>query len=190
MILYIDACVRKDSRTKMLADCLLHTLDEPYETLKLPECDFPTVDEDFLAERDRLVSEGALSDPVLKYAVQFAKADAVVIAAPCWDLSFPSLLKVYLEQINVTGVTFFYTPEGIPQGLCKAEKLYYVTTVGGEFFPEQFGFGYVEALAQNFYGIRDVELIKAMGLDIIGAPVEKILQDCREDIVRRFRKDS
>ena len=136
MILYIDACVRKDSRTKMLADCLLHTLDEPYETLKLPECDFPAVDEDFLAERDRLVSEGALSDPVLKYAVQFAKADAVVIAAPCWDLSFPSLLKVYLEQINVTGVTFFYTPEGIPQGLCKAEKLYYVTTVGGEFFPE------------------------------------------------------
>ncbi len=87
----------------------------------------------------------------------------------------------------MVGITFRYTPEGIPEGLCRARRLYYVTTAGGEFFPEQYGFGYVEALAQNFYGIKDVVLIKAVGLDIQGASVERIMLDCEEDIVRRFQ---
>ena len=47
---------------------------------------------------------------------------------------------------------------------------------------------YISALARNFYGIEDVELIKAVGLDIDGAPVERILRECEEDIDRRFRQ--
>ena len=122
------------------------------------------------------------------YARQFVQADTIVIAAPFWDLSFPAALKNYLEQINAIGITFRYTPEGVPQGMCRAKKLYYVTTAGGDFVPEGYGFGYVKALAQNFYGIQDVELIKAVGLDIDGAPVEKILRECEEEIDRRFCK--
>lgn len=58
---------------------------------------------------------------------------------------------------------------------------------GGNYFSEQYGYGYLEALAQNFYGIKDIELIKAVGLDVEGAQIEKILLDCEEDIVRRFQ---
>ena len=36
----------------------------------------------------------------------------IVIAAPYWDLSFPAVLKTYLEQINVLGVTFDYSDDG------------------------------------------------------------------------------
>ena len=190
MILYVDACVRENSRTRRLADFLLNTINEPYTVQRLSECTFPTADEEFIGKRDRLIQEGHFTDPVFRYAKQFAEADEIIIAAPFWDLSFPAVLKAYLEQINVVGITFQYTPEGIPEGLCHAERLYYVTTAGGEFFPEQFGFGYVEALAQNFYGIKDVSLIKAVGLDIEGAPVEKILLDCEEDIVRRIKRRS
>ena len=75
----------------------------------------------------------------------------------------------------MVGITFEYTPEGFPRGLCRAKKLYYVMTAGGTYVPEEFGYGYVKALAQNFYGIQDVELIKAVGLDIIGADVNKII---------------
>ncbi len=32
-------------------------------------------------------------------------------------------------------------------------------------------------MAQSFYGIQDVELIKAVGLDIYGADVEQIMND-------------
>jgi len=67
-------------------------------------------------------------------------------------------------------------------GLCAAERLYYVTTAGGAFFPEEYGFGYVRALAESFYGIKDCRLIKAVGLDIWGADEEKILADCENEI--------
>ena len=85
------------------------------------------------------------------------------------------MLKQYFEQINVLGLTFTYSDAGIPQGLCKAKKLYYVTTAGGPVISDEYGFGYVKALAKIFYGIAEVYQIKAEGLDIIGADVEKIL---------------
>ena len=49
-------------------------------------------------------------------------------------------------------------------------------TAGGAYCPEEYGFGYIKALAEGFYGIEKVSLIKAVGLDIIGADVEGILQ--------------
>ena len=191
MILFINACVRKESRTKILADRLLaelkedtkcnpendikNTAENVIEELRLEEMSFPVADEAFLHKRDALLAAGKFEDPLFAPARQFASADTIVIAAPYWDLSFPAALKQYIEQVNVVGITFEYTPEGFPRGLCRAKKLYYVMTAGGTYIPEEFGYGYVKALAQNFYGIQDVELIKAVGLDIIGADVNKII---------------
>ena len=50
--------------------------------------------------------------------------------------------------------------------------------------PETFGFGYIKALAENFYGISDVELIQASGLDIVGADVSAIMDQTIKDIMR------
>ena len=186
MILFVNACVRKNSRTKRLADRLLAILHAPVTELCLADYEFPAVDEAFLEKRDTLKEEGDFSGPIFALASQFAAADEIVIAAPFWDLSFPAALKQYFEQINVGGVTFCYTAEGALKGLCRAKKLYYVTTAGGDLVPSDYGFGYVKALAQNFYGIQDVELIKATGLDIVGADVEQLMLDCEADIVRRF----
>ena len=178
MILFVNACVREDSRTKRIADHLLSTATEPICELRLADMRFPTMDEQFIRRRDRLIAEKNFEDPLFAPARQFAGADIIVIAAPYWDLSFPALLKQYFEQITVVGLAFRYTPEGALQGLCRAKKLYYVTTMGGVYGSEEYGFGYVKALAQNFYGIPQVEQIKASGLDIAGADVEQILQDC------------
>ena len=177
MILYINSCVRENSRTKRLAEGLLAGLDTEVEEVRLSDISFPAVDEAFLENRDRLIAAGEFDSPLFALARQFAGADQIVIAAPYWDLSFPSALKQYFEQINVLGITFVYTPEGIPKGLCRAKKLYYVMTAGGMYVPEEFGFGYVRALAQNFYGIEDVQLIRAVGLDIDGADVESIMKE-------------
>lgn len=175
MILLINACVRKASRTKLLADRFLSEKGQSVTEINLADIEYPNVDEEFLIKRDSLIAKSDFDNPMFTLARQFTTADEIVIAAPFWDLSFPSSLKQYFEQINVVGVTFRYTPEGIPQGLCKAKKLTYITTAGGDFFPEEFGFGYVKALAENFYGIKDVRLIKATGLDIDGADTKKIL---------------
>ena len=48
--------------------------------------------------------------------------------------------------------------------------------------PEEFGFGYVKALAQGYYGIPDVRLIRAAGLDIDGADAEAIMRAAEESL--------
>ena len=182
MILFVNSCVRECSRTRKIADALLKKLGGSFEEVCLEKVDFPTTDEAFLAKRDKCIEAGDYSDPYFDLAKQFSRADIIVIAAPLWDLSFPAALKQYIEHINVLGITFEYTPEGIPAGKCAAGKLYYVMTAGGDYVPEEFGFGYIKALAQNYYGIRDVELIKATGLDIIGNDADEIVKRCIQGI--------
>ena len=181
-VLFINACVREQSRTKRLADYLLSHLSGEKSEVRVSDISFSVVNEAFLRQRDNLISMEEFSSPVFTCARDFAAADVIVIAAPFWDLSFPAALKQYFEQVNVNGITFHYTEEGIPQGLCQAKKLYYVTTAGGPVYSDEYGFGYVKALAQNFYGIPDVLLIKAEGLDIVGADVEGILQETMQKI--------
>lgn len=178
MTLFIDACVRRESRTRRLAECLLSKWKEyNLEVVRLEEIRFPAVDEEFLSRRDSLIDAGEFGDPMFSFARQFAAADRIVVAAPYWDLSFPAMLKQYLEQVTVRGITFVYSPEGFPKGLCRAGELYYVTTAGGDYVPEEYGFGYVKAVAQGYFDIRDVRLIMAKGLDIAGADAEKILRE-------------
>ena len=186
MILFINACVRERSRTRRLAERLLSRLGGDVVELRLSEVSFPTADQAFLNERDRLITASDFANPMFDVARQFAQADQIVIAAPYWDLSFPASLKQYFEQINVVGVTFRYTADGIPQGLCRAEKLFYVTTAGGPILSDAFGWGYVEALAKGFYQIPFVRCVKAEGLDIVGANVEGILGQAEAEIDRLF----
>jgi FMN-dependent NADH-azoreductase len=182
MILCVDASVREQSRTRKLAEALLTNLGGEVTKVRLEEISFDVTDESYLEKRDSLIAKGAFGDEMFALARQFAEADTIVIAAPYWDLSFPAKLKQYIEAINVLGVTFEYTKEGFPKGLCKAGRLYYVMTAGGSYVPEEFGYGYIKALAQNFYGINEVELIKATGLDIFGADSDAILDEAIRNI--------
>ena len=59
---------------------------------------------------------------------------------------------------------------------------YYVTTAGGDYVPEEFGFGYVKALAQNYYGIQDVRLISTVGLDMYKADVDAIMNAAEDTL--------
>lgn len=176
MILFINACVRKESRTYRLAKELLDSLDGVIKEVRLENVQFPVFDEDFINRRETLKNAGKYDDPMFSLGRDFADADTIVIAAPYYDLSFPAMLKQYFEQINVLGLTFTYSESGVPTGLCKAKKLYYITTAGGPILSDDYGFGYVKALANTFYGISEVYQIKAEGLDIVGADVEAILK--------------
>ncbi|MCR4796839.1 MAG: hypothetical protein K5853_00135 [Lachnospiraceae bacterium] len=51
-ILYINACVRRESRTAKLAEKLLARLSESYEEICLQKIAFPVVDEGYLRKRD------------------------------------------------------------------------------------------------------------------------------------------
>ena len=177
MVLFVNACVRGESRTKRLADAVLERIGDEVTELRLWEMEMPAVDEAFIARRDAAIEKNDFSDPVFGLARQFAAADTIVIAAPYWDLSFPASLKQYIEQVSVVGISFTYSETGIPKGMCAAGKLYYVTTSGGRNVPAEFGAGYIEALARGLYGIGDFEAVSAEGLDIYGEDAEAILAE-------------
>ena len=176
MVLYVDASVRSSSRTAALALYVLKNIPGERETLKLTELDMPKLDEAFLAKRDRAIAAGDFSDDCFRAAKLFAAADEIVIAAPYYDLSFPAALKQFFEQINVIGLTFTYNDEGKAVSLCRAKRLIYVTTAGGNIISEEYGFGYVKALADYFYGIKDCVCFAAEGLDIVGMDTASILK--------------
>ena len=181
MILFVNGCVREDSRTLELAQAVLEQLSGEVDELRLYPDGPEGLTAETLAQRNDLLDTKDYGHPMFQFARQFAAAPTIVIAAPYWDLAFPAKVRAYLEQITVSGITFRYGANGIPQGLCNAKKLIYVTTAGGPIF-QDFGFGYVKALAQGFYGISDVSLVKAEGLDIWGADPIAILEQAKISI--------
>ena len=149
--------------------------------VNLNEENIPPLDRELLEKRESLLKSGNISDPMFLYAKQFAGADEIVIAAPFWDLSFPAILKAYMEQITVSGITFEYV-NGRPNGLCKAKRLIYVTTSGGPIFVD-FGYEYIKALAKNFYGIGETKAYRAMNLDVNMIAAEDVLKKAEISVV-------
>lgn len=176
MILYINCCVRSDSRTDRLARAVLDKMGGEYTELFLPGEEICPLTNEALEKRTALLSAGDFSNTMFDYAHQFASADKIVISAPFWDGSFPSVLKVYIENIYAVGIVSCYDKNGIPQGLCKADELVYVTTAGGKYIPD-FSYEYIKTLAVNCFGIENTKLIMAEMLDIEGFDAEKILQE-------------
>ena len=177
-ILFVNACVRPKSRTAELSRHLLDTLNGEITEVDLYEENILPLDKNGLEKREKRDYSGE----EFGLARQFKDAEVIVVAAPFWDLSFPSVLKIYFENIMIAGITFEYSKEGRPVGKCNAKKLYYITTSGGFIGKNNFGFDYVKAVAENFFGIADVSFCSAEGLDIFGADVEKIMDDAKQRI--------
>ena len=172
-ILFINGCVREPSRTLVLAKHVLSGMCGEVTEVNLNQEHIAPLNRELLEKREALIQKGDWQNPLFRYAHQFAGADEIVIAAPFWDLSFPALLKIYMEQITVSGITFEYK-NGRPFGLCKAKRLIYVTTSGGPIFAD-FGYEYIKTLAKNFYGIQQTKAYRAMNLDVDVIGAEDVL---------------
>lgn len=181
-ILFINACVRNESRTRVLAEDILSKMQGDITEIDLSKENLAPLNRLSLEERERLLSLRETDSPIFEHAKRFAQADEIVIAAPFWDLSFPAILKIYLEQITVAGITFEYR-NGRPIGLCKAKRLTYITTAGGEIFCD-FGYAYIKTLANNFYGIQDTVSYRATNLDVQGISAKELLQKATISTVR------
>lgn len=183
-LLLINACVRgKDSRTLLLCEKLLERIKEEnqkdlafnIEEIRLSTENLIPLNYERLQRRDELLSKGIIDDSMFDYANAIALADMIVIAAPYWNMSFPSMLQIFFEAASVVGITFDYAQDGTPIGLCKAQDMYYVTTSGGYIGDCNFGYEYVNAICR-LYGIENAHFVSAQGLDQEGADVERIME--------------
>ena len=88
-------------------------------------------------------------------------ADAVVLTAPIYNFSVPSVLKAWIDHVCRAGLTFRYTAEG-PQGLLADRPVYLVMASGG--VPLGSAVDYASSYLRQvfrFIGIEDVRLVGA-----------------------------
>ena len=188
-LLFVNACIRgEQSRTLELCRDFLNKFKEAkkdedwvIEELDLGHMDIKPLDAQSLAQRDAYMKAGRIDAPMLSLARQIIGADQILIGASYWDLSFPAKLKIYLEQCSVTGLTFIYSPEGIPQGQCHAKHLTYITTSGSAIGEFNFGYDYVKGI-WSLFGIGKTFFVSAEELDIIGKDVPAIMARAKDKI--------
>ena len=172
-LLFVDSCIKAaESRTKRIADAFIEELQKSnlfaVETVVVDGTPLVPLGLKEYKSRRQLLDAQKTDDPLFNYAKQFASADLIVVAAPFWDMSFPAKLKTYFENIAVTGFTFINTKDGNSVGVCKAERMVYITTRGMDIpdgHPMEQAAPYLKALAA-FFGIKDFEMVSAYGLDI------------------------
>lgn len=189
-MLYIDACIRdEESRTKKIATPIVEALQEKYDvtTLVLNDLHLEIVKEELCRKR----LNGEVDSTVMAWAEMVRDADRIVIAAPFWDMSFPSALKVFFELCSLFDVTF-KSDDKICFGNCKAEKMLYITTRGMDIATgdvlEQ-ATPYLKALSW-LWGIGPLEVVAAQNMDYSSEEVieEKIKTAIDEglEIVQTF----
>ena len=171
MLLFVDCCIsyRGDrSRSHALCEAFLESYKkahpaEDVEVVNLQRMALKPFDQFSTDDRNALRNVKAFDAPIFKLARQFRRADRIVIGAPLRDLTFPAMLRVYIEYICVREVTYHYE-YGVCKGDCMAQKLAYLTVSGGEELEENLGTEYWRQLCRRF-GIKEFCHVEAYGLD-------------------------
>ena len=190
-LLYVDCCIRREqSRTRKLAESFLGNLPKGWRVEKVVLMDEPLLPlmEGGFAQRDELLQRGDFTHRRFDYAWQFQRADAILIAAPFYDLSIPALLKVYIENVSVDGITFLCDADGL-RGNCRARSMTFLTSRGGfyENSPDEMGSRYMEALC-GFFGTGAYRCIAADGVDMDPAQTPAIMAEAYERAAQAARE--
>ena len=187
-LLWINACMpgAGPSRTERLSREFLRAWRAYHPDTLVMERDLtsgklPVMTGPLSLQRYQTAKAGDLSSALLEPAQELAQANLVVVSAPCWNMFCPAVLNIYLEWAAAIPVTFRYTKDGDLEGLCRGEKLLYITTVGGALEGQNLGFEYVKALAARL-GIQQAQCVAAEGLDVWGSDVEAILKQTEEQL--------
>ena len=85
----------------------------PILLISLSSCDIPQFDDEYY-----------------DFAKKLKSCDALVIAAPFYDLCFPTILKCFIEQTLVYNLTFVDDEFGV-KGIINCKKLIYLSVRGG-----------------------------------------------------------
>lgn len=191
-VLFVNACVRGGaSRTLELAKVFLDTLRRELPDVEVAQQDLNTmglrsVDMDTLMQKEALCDQHAWNDPLFAPAVTFQQADAVVIAAPYWDMSFPSILKVWVENMYVRNLTFKYVNDQ-SVGLCQGKEAVYITTAGSPIGEHDWGTAYIRDVMQVL-GIPGFSVVKAEALDLAGRDVQAIMGAAKQQAEIQAKK--
>ena len=129
---------------------------------------------------------------------QFLNADTYVIAAPMWNLGYPSRLKSYLDCIMINDKVIKISQDDAV-GLLddKTRNMVYIQSCG-EIYPKIFDSKFNHAIDYfrdvfKFLGVNKFESILVEGTDTSSVGIDKAIKDSQkdiEDVVNKFSKTS
>lgn len=111
---------------------------------------------------------------------QFVNADKYVFVTPMWNLSFPPVLKSYIDAVSAVGKTFKYSDEG-SIGLLTNQKALHIQSRGG-YYTEgpaselESGDRYIKSM-MTFYGVPSYETVIIEGHNAEPHKAEEIKQE-------------
>ncbi len=110
-------------------------------------------------EQQRIVE---LSDTLV---AELFDADRIVFAVPIYNFNLPAQFKSYIDHLARAGVTFRYTPEGVPEGLVKGKQVIVLVARGGKAHgtPNDTLTPYLKQILA-FFGMNEVTFIAAEGM--------------------------
>lgn len=110
-------------------------------------------------EQQRAVAQG---DGLI---AELFDADRIIFAVPVYNFNLPAQLKSYFDHVARAGVTFRYSPEGIPEGLLKGKQVVVLLARGGKAAgtPDDTVTPYLRQIL-GFFGMDDVTFVAAEGM--------------------------
>lgn len=151
----------------------------------------PMIDKDVLTGWGKLNQGESLNneektkiDRLSEILEQFLDADKYVFVTPMWNLSFPPVLKAYIDAICVAGKTFKYTAEGV-QGLLTDKKALHIQSRGGYYSEgpaaeHESGDRYIRNI-MNFLSVPSYETVIIEGHNAQPEKTEEIKQVAMEE---------
>jgi FMN-dependent NADH-azoreductase len=151
--------------------------------------EIPPVDGTVLNAWDKLMKNESLSNEEQRILQrrneileQFMEADKYIFVTPLWNLSIPSKLKDYIDNIVIAQKTFAYSENG-PVGLLKNKKAVHIQATGGIYSGPasemEFGNRYLKTILA-FIGITDYTHIVAEGMSAMPDKANEILEAAKE----------
>lgn len=180
-LLFVDCCISQrgdQSRTRALCGAFLEEYRRTHpaaeiEVADLQKMNLKPFDQAMLDDRDALISVKAFDAPVFEPARQFKAADHILVGAPFWDLTFPALLRIYIEYISAKSVTYYYDETGC-HGSCVAQRLAFLTAGGDLEKPGSLGVEHWRQLC-GMFGIKQFDYVFAGGLDLNDGRTEELM---------------
>ncbi|MBS4220925.1 FMN-dependent NADH-azoreductase [Bacillus sp. FJAT-49711] len=198
-VLYIKVNPKSDeqSRSSMLANHFIeeykrHHPEDTVEKLDLYKADIPFLDVDVFSAWGKFAAHEELTETEMIKALrmdeltsQFLEADKLIFATPFWNLSYPPMLKAYIDTICIAGKTFHYTENG-PVGLVPEKPLLLIEARGGIYSEGpaaemENSYRYFKTI-MGFMGLKNFTPVIAEGLDIDPNQTESILVEARQKL--------
>ena len=123
VIAIIDSTIREKSRTRDILEGIIgafNNVEFKYYNLNSFDIDVTNA---------RSFPKKSMNVFFYNVAKEIANADGIIVAAPFWDMTYPALLKAFIEKISILDVMFADGPTECI-GLSKNHFMLYITTRG------------------------------------------------------------